>query len=160
MGLDMYLSKRTYFSTYRNNKNEWKHVKSAKITIEREYEDGTSDNAEITCDNLTHGIYIETPVAYWRKANAIHRWFLEHTGTEVDDCRPIEVRGDIVKELVDTCKKILADHSKAEELLPTQEGFFFGSTEYDEYYFDDIQDTIKQLENLDFDTDYIYEASW
>lgn len=160
MGLDMFLSKRTYFTTYRNNKNEWKHVKSAKITIEREYEDGTSDNAEITCNNLTHGIYIETPVAYWRKANAIHRWFLEHTGTEVDDCKPINVSGEQLIELRNTCEAVLKDHSKAEELLPTQEGFFFGSTEYDEYYFDDLQDTINQLQNVFKDEEYIYEASW
>jgi len=37
---------------------------------------------------------------------------------------------------------------EAKTLLPRQEGFFFGSYEYDEYYWLDIQDTIEQLEKI------------
>ena len=35
---------------------------------------------------------------------------------------------------------------------PTHEGFFFGSTEYDEYYFADLESTIEQLEDVEPDT--------
>jgi hypothetical protein len=50
--------------------------------------------------------------------------------------------------LLDTCKIVLIDKEEAKTLLPRQEGFFFGSYEYDEYYWSDIQDTIEQLEKV------------
>ena len=59
----------------------------------------------------------------------------------------------------------MADNSKAEELLPTCSGFFFGSTDYDEYYFEDLKDSIGQMEklkaNYNEDTDVIFVSmSW
>lgn len=52
------------------------------------------------------------------------------------------------------------DCELAEELLPTTEGFFFGSTLYDSGYIDDLKDTIMQidriLEDFDFENDEIY----
>ena len=61
--------------------------------------------------------------------------------------------------------KYVKDSSIAEELLPSTSGFFFGSTDYDEYYVDDIKNTIdiitKVLETTDFDTQMIcYISSW
>ena len=65
--------------------------------------------------------------------------------------------------------KIIPDASIAEELLPTAEGFFFGSTEYDQYYMDDINDTIRMLGdelaiNYEkggmYEPEYYYRASW
>ena len=59
--------------------------------------------------------------------------------------------------------KIIKNSELAEELLPTVDGFFFGSTEYDEYYINDLKHTIKvlkkELENSNADY-YTYEASW
>jgi len=64
---------------------------------------------------------------------------------------------------VDLCKYVLKDREKAEELLPTQEGFFFGSTEYDEYYFEALEETVyvidKELREYP-DDEYIYHSSW
>lgn len=58
---------------------------------------------------------------------------------------------------------VVADPSIAMELLPTQSGFFFGGTSYDEWYVDDIKDTIdiitKVLETTDFDKEMIYYVS-
>lgn len=104
-------------------------------------------------------------VGYWRKANAIHRWFVENIQDGVDDCGKYEVEKEKLEELLAYCKEVLEDHSKAEELLPTQCGFFFGSTEYDEWYFEDVKDTIKILEKVleetDFDRQMItYQSSW
>ena len=53
----------------------------------------------------------------------------------------------------------------ASELLPTQDGFFFGSTEYDQWYMEDIKSTIdiltKALEETDFDREMVvYSSSW
>lgn len=61
--------------------------------------------------------------------------------------------------------KYIANPELAEELLPTQDGFFFGSTNYDEYYMEDIEDTIDilqhALDTVDFDREMVvYSASW
>ena len=61
--------------------------------------------------------------------------------------------------------KVLDDPSIAEELLPTQSGFFFGSIIYGEDYVEDLENTVKQiteiLENTDFDEwDIVYHAWW
>jgi len=60
--------------------------------------------------------------------------------------------------------KVLTNIEVAKELLPTQEGFFFGSTDYDEYYMDDIVRTRdilkKELEAEEDWGSYYYEASW
>lgn len=104
-------------------------------------------------------------VAYWRKANQIRGWFVRHGLIEEDDdCveRPI-TRDDLVN-LVADCEKVLADKSLAQEVLPCTQGFFFGSDEYDEYYFTDLIDTVDQLSTvLETSTDedeFIYSDWW
>lgn len=53
------------------------------------------------------------------------------------------------------------DSSVAEELLPTASGFFFGGTEYDQYYIEDVKHTVEVLETaLKESGDYYYSASW
>ena len=60
---------------------------------------------------------------------------------------------------------VITNAEICEELLPTQSGFFFGSTDYDEYYLEKIEYTKEQLEQvideIDNDTEDIYYlASW
>lgn len=100
-------------------------------------------------DFIPEGYRAQTVVveaAYWRKANAIHDWFVYHVQGGEDDCNPHYVSTEKLKELVETCKQVIADPTLAEELLPTASGFFFGSTEYDEWYFQSLQRTIDQIE--------------
>jgi len=55
------------------------------------------------------------------------------------------------------------DKDKAEDLLPTASGFFFGGTEYDEWYYEQINDTIQILEEglSDENADeFEYHSSW
>ena len=85
-------------------------------------------------------------VGYWRKVNAIHRWFVEKFADGVDECQDIYVDKDDLKELISICRKIIAKPALADELIPTQPGFFFGSTEYDEWYFKDLEYTVEMLE--------------
>ncbi len=92
--------------------------------------------------------YIEEEVAYWRKANQIHNWFVQNVQDGVDDCKEYYVGIDDVMNLLDACKQVKDDNSKAEELLPSASGFFFGNVEYDEWYFNDIDYTIEVLEGL------------
>lgn len=54
---------------------------------------------------------------------------------------PLKITLEDCKELLDRCNKVLSNHDLAEELLPTKEGFFFGSTEYDDYYYEQVQHT-------------------
>lgn len=122
-------------------------------------------------------------IAYWRKANQIHHWF---TKNEEDD-REVEIAGKDILDLVEVCKKVLASLEKqklvkktieayngklvevelyeyddlAQEFLPPQEGFFFGSYIIDKWYKQDLEDTIKMLEgNIDPDGWYRYTASY
>ena len=54
--------------------------------------------------------------------------------------------------------KVIINTSLAEKLLPTINGFFFGSTEYDEYYINDLKDTVEIIENVLESTDFFKQA--
>ena len=87
-------------------------------------------------------------VAYWRKSNAIHNWFITYESDGEDEsCKPINVTRDSLIALRDTCVKVLELHTQdaAEEFLPPVGGFFFGSTEIDEWYWKDVEETAEKL---------------
>lgn len=115
-------------------------------------------------ENATFDDWAESEeLIYWRKANAIHRWFVINVQDYNDDCEIYLVSKEKLEELLYTCKEVLNDYTKARELLPTQEGFFFGSTLYDDDYFDDIiftmNNLIKVLNRKDLKNLY-YCSSW
>ncbi len=59
--------------------------------------------------------------------------------------------------------KVIKDSGLAAELLPTTSGFFFGGTDYDQYYLDDLKSTKKMLEEAlasKGDGDFEYSSSW
>jgi len=107
---------------------------------------------------------VSIQVGYWRKENAIHQWFVDNCQDGEDNCAEYFVSREQLKELKERCENILADHSLADELLPTSDGFFFGSTNYDDWYFTGLQETVKildtclspQYENWEF----AYQSSW
>lgn len=105
-------------------------------------------------------------VAYRRKANAIHRYFVENVQNWVDDCWDYLLSKDTLERLVDLCKKVLSskDYSLAYELLPTRDWFFFGSTNVDELYAERLQYTVNTLKTIikEFDEkfNYYYSSSW
>ena len=141
MGLDMYLTKELYVS--RENR------KNIAVAI-----DG------VRADRIV-GI-VEEAIT-WRKTNAIHRWFVENVQDGRDDCHKYFVSIPQLKILLDTIEEVLQDKDKADVLLPTQPGFFFGDTEYDESYFDDLQTTKEALEEImksEGAADFYYQASW
>ena len=151
MGLDMYLTAKKYLSDY--------------TPAEKDVKDQISE--------INHPIFktgmkvkeISFEAMYWRKANAIHKWFVDKCQDGVDECQETYVDVARLKELVDTCKIVLADKKKANTLLPPQSGFFFGSTDIDQYYLDDLQDTVDRLGDLlnmpnveQFS--FYYQSSW
>ena len=108
---------------------------------------------------------VTTEAAYWRKSNQIHQWFVMNVQDGEDECRPFSVEHDQLRTLVDLCEQVIAAPETAEDILPTESGCFFGSTEYDEHYFADLASTVEMLEKaLDaFDADkwsFEYCASW
>lgn len=207
MGLDMYLHKSV--SGYRK----------ADGSLSHSFNDRTED--EFGASNM---VAISTSAGYWRKANAIHRWFVENVQGGNDDCKEYDVQVEQLKELLDVCMKVVRavdgetitidfgkepDFDKCEWLkdcpksfvfdasnldamaeklyyvhrlpetfaavaadtLPSQAGFFFGSTDYDADYLGDIIKTARMLSKIlaDYDkatkeekmyTDFSYEASW
>lgn len=83
-----------------------------------------------------------TEVGYWRKANMVHNWVETNLGRELENCEETILTVDDLLALKATCEKVLANHDLAPIEMPTASGFFFGSTEYDDWYFSDLRDTI------------------
>ena len=149
------------------------------------------------CGKEIIGIKESDEIAYWRKANAIHKWFEDHCANgKLENCENYPVTKDQLIELRNTCEKVLNsskvvhkwvkerrydfdakdykevdvcanvldDPSVAEEILPTQSGFFFGGTMYDEGYIEDLKYTIEKineiLEETDFEHSEITYYAW
>jgi len=151
MGLDMYLSGKKYVKNWNHTPIDKKHTIIVK-----------QGDKEIT--SIFPITYITYEVGYWRKANQIHNWFVNNIQEGVDDCKSYYVEIEQLKELRDLVEKVLADHKLADELLPNTPGFFFGSTEYDKYYFEDLEETKEILDKIiENDTglfEYEYYSSW
>ena len=113
--------------------------------------------------NDIYGVHVSVNAAYWRKVNAVHKWFVDNVQNGEDDCDEYYVSHDQLKELLTTARQCL--FNKNPNLLPPQEGFFFGNTDIDEWYWHGIKDTIKQLKKLvelpNFEKlSFYYQSSW
>lgn len=99
---------------------------------------------------------------YWRKANAIHAWFVKNCQEGEDDCGNYYVGREQLQELVDLIKEVLA--SKDHKLLPPQAGFFFGNTDINDWYWQDLRYTQEGLERVlvEFPDqwEFEYHSSW
>jgi hypothetical protein len=183
MGLDMYLKAETYVGG-------WNHGKHAT------YDELCRITGITPCDG-SPSFSVSATVGYWRKANAIHRWFVNHVQGGEDDCRNANVSREQLGDLRDACNQVLnsvetvpgdvgegttfhhdgrVDHHSrgglvvanaavAEGVLPTQSGFFFGKTGYDEDYLADLRDTVAIVDRVlgDLalkDCEFTYQSSW
>ena len=113
------------------------------------------------------GIQIDYPVMYWRKANAIHGWFVNECGGGVDECQPIYVSRKSLVKLRDLCSAVVKQPAMAGDILPPTPGFFFGTYEIDEWYMEDMNLTVDALNHIlstipadDWNWSFIYSASW
>lgn len=154
MGLDMYLSAKRYMSKYFDPADSQKIEQINEIFGIEGIEDGDYGAQEVSFR-----------VAYWRKANAIHKWFVDNVQKGVDECQESYVNREDMEKLVAVCREVLADMTKAPELLPSANGFFFGGTDYDEWYKQDLEHTIERLEKILKDPalnkcDFYYQSSW
>ena len=148
MGLDMYL-KAEKFLWDREKEREPLKNKIAELLPEV---------AALEVSRIT------VEAAYWRKANAIHAWFVHNCQDDVDECQNTPVGHDDLQKLLDVVNQVLENRELAPKLLPTQGGFFFGDTEYGEYYIEDLKYTKERLELLLSPEykgwDFTYRSSW
>lgn len=149
MGLDMYLYARRHL---------WDHMPEEKATLEClnavDMQQGHMKVDMIQCEAI-----------YWRKSNQIHLWFVQNVQDGNDDCKEYYVSRDKLETLLSKCVAVLADPDAAPDILPTHSGFFFGSTDYNKYYFRELERTKKEisallaLPHLD-KWNFYYHSSW
>lgn len=190
MGLDMYLNETHYVGL--DFEKEGFPRKLADV-------DFSAVSPRIDAEKVSE---IEVQVGYWRKANAIHNWFVQELADGIDECQKIPVELDDLKRLLATVNKVL-DNVKVEagqvangqhagpdtggqwitnwidgdvitnpevceRLLPSTSGFFFGGTDYDQFYLEDLKYTKELIEGIVSDCekyddkypDFYYQASW
>lgn len=166
MGLDQFLHAKKYVSKFDYSGDERK--------MTPEYMDLVANVPQgLTKYGDYMGAEISVGVAYWRKANQIHKWFVDNVQHGNDDCKEYFVSRDQLIELRDLCMQVIMvpagvdpiDH--ANSLLPPQDGFFFGSTEIDAWYEEDIKNTVVMLNHIlrmipqeDTEWSFYYIASW
>ena len=118
-------------------------------------------------------------LAYFRKVNFIQKFF--ENKYEIPDDERIPITKEDLAELADLCERVINkfeewdgakealdsdDYTEppkhiqdyANELLPTCDGFFFGSTDYDNWYFNDVKYVLNTVRELLQEVEDTYEA--
>lgn len=175
MGLDMYLYAKKYVSgnDYTRNADgtytNWENTDLDKIVE-------TVGLTRADLDDDMPSAVVEVKVAYWRKANQVHQWFVDNVQDGEDNCKEHYVTREDLTNLRSLCREVLTMRDRqnanpdealptADDILPTQPGFFFGSEEYDEYYYEQVQYTFDRLSQILgneklIDFDFAYDSSW
>lgn len=146
MGLDMYLYAKKYVSG-------WPHADAE----ERNEYDRLVEmyGMEDVLTEQSPSAHVQFTVAYWRKANAIHGWFVREVQGGEDDCNAYDVSIAQLKDLRAICQDVLltkerfgeeAGAARGMELLPPVEGFFFGVADITEWYWEDLDHTVKRID--------------
>lgn len=117
-------------------------------------------------------VVVDIGAAYWRKANAIHAWFVDECQDGIDECQRSAVHPEQLARLRSLCidadaAYVDGDKTKAEEILTPRGGFFFGSTDIDEWWLEDVRSTIAQIERvisiaarIPGPVEFVYQSSW
>lgn len=155
MGLDMYLTAKKYL--WSDADKELSAKINEAIGVEPDFEKRFNGSSLVAKE-------ISLDAMYWRKANAIHGWFVNVVQDGEDNCKEYEVDREQLETLRDLCKDILEhpDDERDEDLEPTQ-GFFFGSYKKDEWYYQDLKDTVEGLDKvlaLPDEYSFSYQSSW
>lgn len=168
MGLDMYLYAKKFIAG--DSVAELKKLAETNNLPEPEW--------------LTH-ISVEQVVGYWRKANAIHGWFVNEIAGGEDNCQTMYLSRENLEQLRQDCIVALANPSREYQIenqkvfyqlcdylnsletpidptnyvnpVPPTEGFFFGGNELDEYYYWKLEYTIDLITTLlELEGDYSF----
>jgi hypothetical protein len=169
MGLDMYLNAKQYVNRNIGFGDAAMLRPEYTNTVAASGLDKYTDDESVNI----YGANVSVVAAYWRKANQIHNWFVDNCQSGEDNCQEYHVSTAQLKELMDVCLEVLAhkdDTTVAEDLLPVDMGFSFGSENYDEWYYRDVEYTITRIKNIlaivaeeesqNIYTTFSYQASW
>lgn len=167
MGLDMYLNKIERVEGYTfEDLMKLENALLEDITILPDDVKPLAKEMDFVVDGETW-YKLNEQVGYWRKANQIHNWFIENIQNGIDDCEQYEVTKEDLVKLLENVQLVLKEKDKvvSERALPTSPGFFFGNTDYDEYYYTVVENTKVLLENvmqkIDFKNNHVYyDSSW
>jgi ribonuclease BN (tRNA processing enzyme) len=153
MGLDMYLYKKHYVKNWDWMADHEKHT----ISIKK----GKKKLDHIKPDRVCS---VVEEVMYWRKFNALHKWFVDNVQEGVDDCKESFVDESDLKMLLETLTYVLENKDTAENILPTAQGFYFGNDDMDDNYWNYVKSTIIQLKDLleedNKGASFYYRSSW
>jgi hypothetical protein len=164
MGLDQYLRVSKNFGSYINDTESASY--DAIMAAAGLDKIGNSNSKYVT---------VEVTALYWRKANAIHGWFVNELAGGEDECQVIPVTRENITTLRDLCVDAMSVpagmslDTHARTVLPTSDGFFFGGSEIDDYYIQDLKDTIEGINRIleelpetgeGWDWRLTYQASW
>lgn len=162
MGLDQYLYAKGYYSPA-----DWRGEKSNE-TFDKIVETVGAEKMKTLTEYPSAQVTIS--VGYWRKVNSVHQWFVDNCQDGNDDCREAYVSREQLQELLRICEVVIMDKAlletdeTAKAMLPTASGFFFGSQDYDDWYYKDLEytrDLLKQvLETVPEDWTFAYNSSW
>jgi len=155
MGLDMYLHSKRYISKYFDKDDTERAEAIQKLFPE------LADMTSSISESPVKEVRIEA--GYWRKANQVHKWFVDNIQKGVDDCDSYSVEREQLEELKKLCQQVLDFRHLATDKLPPANGFFFGSDKIDEYYFQDIEHTITIIDrclSLPSSWEFEYHSSW
>ncbi len=151
MGLDMFFEKEIYVGA---------HYEHLKITGTVKLKNG---DKEIPVD-IKKISSITEQAGYWRKANAIHAWFVKNVQDEKDECQRAKVSKEDMEKLLAACQEALKNPQSETNPLPPEPGFFFGSQKIDEWYVAGLEYTIDLLTKIlaieNDDGEYYYHSSW
>jgi hypothetical protein len=134
MGLDMYLTAEKFLFSL--------DPEESAVNVQVVKASGIGDLVTSEFSSL-----IRLPLIYWRKSNAIHKWFVDNVQDGDDDYGIYYVSWDHVEELQEAITEVLQG-TPPEEVLPTAPGFFFGSQDYDDWYYKDLKETEEKLIKL------------
>jgi hypothetical protein len=106
-------------------------------------------------------------LAYFRKVNCLVAFFEKHYGYDRNDVE-MPITKEMCKHLVELCQLALDNPEEAEKYMPNTGGFFFGSTLYDDSYFEDLgyviesvkKSVIPAFHNLKDDEEIVFVTSW
>jgi hypothetical protein len=153
IGLDMYLYAERYVPGY--------------IAKERAFLDDILNHLNLYVDKDSPHATVRVNVGYWRKANAIHSWFVDNVQAGIDECQTAYVEPEQLVALRLAASQALTaykagNENAAREILTPTAGFFFGSYEVDEYYAEELSRTIDIIDKaLKLDSvDFYYHSSW
>ena len=156
MGLDMYMMK--------VNRTNHSIEELLKIDENASPDNPTCKDFEVREYQYLKGVYsIFHEVAYWRKFNALHNWMVKFVQNGTDDCGYYKLYNDTLTELYNVLLEV--HNTKNADLLPPVSGFFFGSTNIDQWYWDNVEESVEVigeiLNNFDWDKyDLYYTSSW